>query len=84
MKKEDVKKRNCPLCGKSEFADVSENFIKCCNCKVLIDFNNNKLHVSECPLCGAKDLIPLPSGNIRCGECNNSFVAGNIEEKIIL
>ena len=80
MEKEEIANRTCPVCGKSEFAEVNENFIKCANCNVLIDFNNHKLHVSECPLCGANDLIPLPSGNIRCGECNNSFVAGKKEE----
>jgi len=71
--------RLCPVCGNSEFTEVSEIFIQCDSCKILVDFNNHTLHVKECPLCGSKDLIPLPSGNIRCGECNNSFVAGKKE-----
>lgn len=69
-------KRFCPVCGADEFNEVSSSFIQCKQCKVLVDFNNDKLHVSECPLCGSQDLTPLPSGNIRCDGCKNSFVAG--------
>jgi ribosomal protein L37AE/L43A len=72
--------RNCPMCGHTDFTEISEKFIQCENCKVLIDFENHKLHVTECPLCGEKDLTPLPSGNIRCGGCRNSFVAGKKDE----
>lgn len=76
MSEKSTESRACPVCGKTEFTKVNVNFIQCDDCKVLIDFNNHELHVTECPLCGSKELIPLPSGNIRCGECNNSFVAG--------
>jgi ribosomal protein L37AE/L43A len=68
------------MCGHNEFKEVSENFIQCIECKVLIDFKNHKLHVTECPLCGSKELKPLPSGNILCGECNNSFVACKMKD----
>lgn len=71
--------RTCPVCNASDFTEVSTLFIKCNNCKVLIDFNNHKLHVTECPLCGSKELSPLPSGNILCEGCKNSFVAGKQE-----
>jgi len=76
MEKDVAVCRTCPVCGASDLVAVSTQFIKCNNCKILIDFNNDKLHVTECPLCGSKDLTPLPSGNIRCDGCNNSFVAG--------
>ncbi|WP_455392874.1 hypothetical protein [[Eubacterium] cellulosolvens] len=78
MSQKIEEERACPVCGKKSFSKVSLKFIQCNDCKVLIDFNNHELHVSECPLCGAKEMIPLPSGNIRCGQCNNSFVAGKI------
>lgn len=66
----------CPICENVKLVQISDQFIQCTNCKVLIDFNNDKLHVTECPLCGSKELKPLPSGNIRCEGCKNSFVAG--------
>ena len=68
--------RTCPACKSSDLTEVSSLFIQCNNCKILIDFHNLKLHVTECPLCGSKDLTPLPSGNIVCEGCKNSFVAG--------
>ena len=68
--------RTCPVCNSHDLTEVSSLFIKCNNCKILIDFHNSKLHVTECPLCGSKDLAPLPSGNILCEGCKNSFVAG--------
>ena len=74
-----VKNRICPVCGGTEFEEVSSLFSQCVKCKVLVDFNNQKLHVPECPLCGSKELSPLPSGNILCEGCKNSFVAGKIE-----
>ena len=80
MHDESRENRNCPICGHNEFSNISEKFIQCKHCKVLIDFNNHELHVSECPLCGEKDLTPLPSGNILCEDCKNSFVAGKKED----
>lgn len=68
--------RTCPVCQTSDLTQVSSLFIQCNNCKVLIDFNNDKLHVTECPLCGSQELTALPSGNILCEGCKNSFVAG--------
>lgn len=68
--------RTCPVCKSSDLTEVSSLFIRCNSCKILIDFHNSKLHVSECPLCGSKELTPLPSGNIVCEGCKNSFVAG--------
>ena len=80
MTKKSTENRKCPMCEHSEFTEISENFIQCDNCKVLIDFKNHKLHVTQCPLCDSKDLIPLPSGNIRCRGCNNSFVACKMDD----
>ena len=79
MDKISSEDRACPMCSNHEFIEISEKFIQCTNCKVLIDFNNHELHVTECPLCGEKDLTPLPSGNILCEGCKNSFVAGKKE-----
>ncbi len=72
------KSRLCPVCKSNDLHKVSEQFIQCNQCRVIIDFNNDKLHVTECPLCGSTELIPLPSGNILCDSCKNSFVAGKI------
>lgn len=69
----------CPICKSSKLIETRTIFIQCDNCKVLIDFNNDKLHVTECPLCSSNDLTILPSGNIRCEGCKNSFVAANKE-----
>ena len=74
-----VKHRSCPVCNSIDLNKVSDQFIQCNSCKVLIDFTNNTLHVTECPLCGSKELNPLPSGNILCEGCKNSFVACKIE-----
>ncbi len=71
----DGKERRCPACNSSKLIQVSIQFIQCNSCKLLIDFNNDKLHVTECPLCSSKELTPLPSGNIKCEGCKNSFVA---------
>jgi RNA polymerase subunit RPABC4/transcription elongation factor Spt4 len=70
-----VKQRSCPVCNSIDLNAVSDQFIQCNSCKVLIDFTNDNLHVTECPLCGSKELTPLPSGNILCEGCKNSFVA---------
>jgi ribosomal protein L37AE/L43A len=68
----------CPMCKSSDLTEISSIFIQCNHCKILIDFTNDKLHVTECPLCGSQDLTPLPSGNILCEGCKNSFVAAKI------
>jgi ribosomal protein L37AE/L43A len=75
---EHVKERRCPVCNSLDLTQVSTQFIQCNSCKLLIDFNNDKLHVTECPLCSSKELTPLPSGNIKCEGCKNSFVAGKV------
>ena len=67
--------KTCPMCKSTALSETSSIFIQCSDCKVLIDFTNDKLHVTECPLCSSKDLSVLPSGNIRCKGCKNSFVA---------
>ena len=67
--------KTCPVCKSSDLIETRTIFIQCNNCKVLIDFHNDKLHVTECPLCSSNDLSILPSGNIRCEGCKNSFVA---------
>ena len=71
----------CPVCKSSDLTKISSSFIQCGHCKIIIDFTNDKLHVTECPLCGSKELTPLPSGNIFCEGCKNSFVAGKINNR---
>ena len=77
-------KRVCPNCGESDFEEIASIYIQCNSCKALIDITDDKLHAIRCPLCDSGELTALPSGNLLCVGCNNSFVAGKNEAKLIV